>query len=49
MERRYHDAESEEHVRFWSGVVLALAVCIPAWVLLLYGALALARRVGVIQ
>lgn len=49
MERRYHDPESEETYRFWSGVLLALALCIPVWVLALYGALALARRLGVIQ
>lgn len=49
MIRRYHDAESEEEGRFYAGVLLALALAIPAWVVLLYGALALARRVGVIQ
>jgi hypothetical protein len=48
-ERRYHSREDDETYRFWSGVLLAIAICIPVWVLALYGMLALARRMGVIQ
>jgi hypothetical protein len=49
MIRRYHTREDDETYHFWSGVLLAVALCIPVWVLALYGALALARRLGVIQ
>lgn len=49
MIRRYHTVQDEENYRFWGRVLVTLAVLIPWWVVLLYGVLALARRVGVIQ
>jgi uncharacterized membrane protein len=44
--RRYHDEEDDEQYQFWSGILVAIPVCIALWVLALAGAVHVARLLG---